>query len=264
MIRAFLRSPLPNTLAVVVLVALIVTWITSLILSMRDKPIDTNRGWYAILLPAFSLLGIPAFIDLLQTSGIALAFAVVVFLVFLLNIFMPILKMSGRSTSPFVRDWNKWAILISAIGGLAIVSYLVFVESTGGPVACGPSGGCDTVQHSKFSILFGVLPVGVLGLLGYVGILASWLAWQFGPQALRKTAVLALWGMCIFGVLFSIYLTSLEPFVIGATCMWCISSAVMLMLLLLASTPSAQQALSPGDEEDFDSDLIGDAEQANQ
>lgn len=263
MIRAFLRSPLPNTLAIVVLVALIITWITSLILSMRDKPIDSNRGWYAVLLPAFSLLGIPAFTDLLQTSGIALAFALVVFVVFLLNIFMPILKTSGRSSSAFVRDWNKWAILISAIGGLAVVGYLTFIESTGGPVACGPSGGCDTVQHSKYSMLFGVLHVGQLGVAGYVAILVAWLAWQFGPQALRKTAVLALWGMCIFGVLFSIYLTTLEPFVIGATCMWCVSSAVLMMLMLLASTPSAQQALSADDEDDVESDLLGDPEHAD-
>jgi uncharacterized membrane protein len=54
--------------------------------------------------------------------------------------------------------------------------------------------------------------------------------------------------MCVFGTLFSIYLTFLEPFVIGATCMWCISSAVLMIILLLASTPGAQQALAVSDE----------------
>ena len=38
------------------------------------------------------------------------------------------------------------------------------------------------------------------------------------------------------GVLFSIYLTFLEPFVIGATCAWCLSSAVIMTLLLLLVT----------------------------
>jgi uncharacterized membrane protein len=37
------------------------------------------------------------------------------------------------------------------------------------------------------------------------------------------------------GVLFSIYLTFLEPFVIGATCAWCLSSAVIMTLLLLTT-----------------------------
>jgi uncharacterized membrane protein len=35
--------------------------------------------------------------------------------------------------------------------------------------------------------------------------------------------------------LFSIYLTALEPFVIGATCAWCLSSAVIVTLLLMLS-----------------------------
>ena len=250
MIRAFMRSPLPNSLAIVVLIALIVSWVTSLVLAMRDRPVDTEKGRYDWLLVVFSLLGFPAMVDLLQTSGIALFFAGLVFVVFVANLIMPILKITRQSSSVFVRDWYKWCILISAIGGLAIVSYLTFVDARGGPVACGPSGGCDTVQHSKYSVLFGVLKVGYLGLVGYVGILAAWLMWQFGPQSLKKLSVLALWGMCVFGVLFSIYLTSLEPFVIGATCMWCISSAVLQAVLLLASTPAAQQALSPGDDED--------------
>ncbi len=255
MIHAFMKDPLPNSLAIVVWIALIVAWVMSLILALREKPIDTEKGSYTWLLSAFAVLGIPAFIDLLQTSGIALGFAAVLALVFLANIVAPILKATGSSPSPLVRDWYKWCILISAVGVLAIVSYLTFVEARGGPVACGPSGGCDTVQHSKYSVLFGVLKVGYLGLLGYVGILAAWLAWQFGPQSLKKLSVLALWGMCVFGVLFSIYLTFLEPFVIGATCMWCISSAVLMIVMLMASTPAAQQALSVGDEEELEAEM---------
>jgi uncharacterized membrane protein len=65
---------------------------------------------------------------------------------------------------------------------------------------------------------------------------------QYGPGSLRKTAALGIWGFCIFGVIFSIYLTFLEPFVIGATCMWCIMSAVFMLMLLLNATPAAQQA----------------------
>jgi uncharacterized membrane protein len=133
------------------------------------------------------------------------------------------------------------------IGGLTVAGYLTFVETTGTPVVCGPSlHGCIDVQNSRYAILFGILPVGVLGLTGYIGILASWLAWQYGPRSIQRMAVLALWGMCVFGVLFSAYLTFLEPFVIGATCMWCISSAVLMIILLLVSTPSAQEALAAG------------------
>ena len=248
MINTFMKSPLNNSLAVIVLIALVVTWFTSIILSLRDTPVKTDKGWYAMLLPLFSILGLPATVDLLQTKGITALFAAVVFIVFLLNIIVPILKISGKSSHPLVMDWYRWAILLSTIAGLAVAGYLTFVESTGTQIVCGPSNGCGDVQNSKYAVLFGILPVGILGLAGYLGILAAWLAWQFGPSAIKKMAMLAIWGMCIFGVLFSAYLTFLEPFVIGATCMWCISSAVLMINTLLASTPAAQQALVIADD----------------
>lgn len=244
----FMRSPLPNTLAVIVLIALISTWLISIIRSMGQSPVEAEKGWFAFLLPAFSILGIPAAVDLLQTKGATALYAGVVFIVFVLNILIPILRITGKMTHPLVLDWYKWSILISAIGGLVVAGYLTFVEATGGPVVCGPSQGCEAVQNSKYAILFGVLPIGVLGLIGYVAILIAWVAWQFGPESTKKLASLAIWGMGIFGVLFSVYLTFLEPFVIGATCMWCISSAVLMITLLLVSTPAAQQALAIPDE----------------
>jgi uncharacterized membrane protein len=248
MINIFMRSPLPNTLAVIVLIALTISWLTSLLLSLRDAPIATDKGWYAALLPLFSVLGIPASIDLLQIKGTAFFFAAIVFVVFVLNIFIPVLRMLRKTSNPLVSAWYKWSIPVAVVGGLAVAGYLTFIESTGAPVMCGPTGGCETVQSSRYAILFGVLPIGVLGLAGYLAILAGWLAWQFGPQAMKKIGVLSVWAMCIFGVLFSIYLTFLEPFVIGATCMWCISSAVLMMILLWVSTPAAQQAFTLNDD----------------
>lgn len=244
MIDKFMRSPVGNTLAVIVLIALVVAWFTSLILSLRNAPFRTDKGWYAWILPIFVLLGIPATIDLLQSGGITSVFAAIVFVVFALNIVIPILHMRGTSSHPLITGWHKWAIPIAIIGGLVVSGYLTFIEAKGGQVMCGPTGGCQEVQNSKYAILFGVLPVGMLGFLGNIAILAAWLVWQLGPASLKNMAALAIWGMCIFGVLFSIYLTFLEPFVIGATCMWCISSAVEMIILLLASTPAAQQALA--------------------
>ena len=53
---------------------------------------------------------------------------------------------------------------------------------------------------------------------------------------------MALFGMALFGTGFSIYLTFLEPFVIGATCMWCLSSAIILTVILLLSLDRARAA----------------------
>jgi uncharacterized membrane protein len=58
--------------------------------------------------------------------------------------------------------------------------------------------------------------------------------------------------MALLGTLFSIYLTFLEPFVIGATCIWCITSAIVITLLLWTTTGPALQVSMREIEEDDD------------
>jgi uncharacterized membrane protein len=43
--------------------------------------------------------------------------------------------------------------------------------------------------------------------------------------------------------LFSLYLTYLEPFVIKAVCAWCLTSAVIMTLLMLLSIGPAVQSI---------------------
>lgn len=251
MLNNFLKDPLANSLAVVVLVALVSAWVASLGIILKDSQVDSAKSWHNRLLPFFTLLGFPAALDLLQTRGLTLAFAALVTLVLTISFVVPLLRLKQASSHPLVADWNRWAVPFLALAGVAVAGYLAFVETANASPLCGPVGDCGAVQNSKYATLFGILPIGVLGLLGYAAILVAWLALQFGPESLKKWAALALWGCGVFGVLFSAYLTFLEPFVIGATCMWCITSAVLMILLLWVTTPGAQQALTiPDDEED--------------
>lgn len=127
------------------------------------------------------------------------------------------------------------AIPILALVGMGVASYLSYVEVQHVMAVCGPVGDCNAVQQSEYARLFGVLPVGVLGLAGYVAILAAWFLSRerFGRVALW--AKLGLLVTTVIGTLFSIYLTFLEPFVIGATCAWCLASAVILTTLMWLS-----------------------------
>ena len=59
-----------------------------------------------------------------------------------------------------------------ALAGLGIAGYLTAVHYSGGTPVCAVAHGCATVQNSDYSKLRGV-PVAVLGLLGYVAILAA-------------------------------------------------------------------------------------------
>jgi len=147
-------------------------------------------------------------------------------------------------------SWPNWVIPLLSLAGAGVALYMSYIEITQSEAVCGPVGNCNSVQESPYAYLFGVIPVGVLGLLGYIAILAAWAARQYGSSSLRKPAALAMWGMGWFGVLFSIYLTFLEPFVIGASCVWCLTSAVIMTLVFLATTPAALQALKINSDED--------------
>ncbi|MFZ5909898.1 MAG: vitamin K epoxide reductase family protein [Chloroflexota bacterium] len=128
--------------------------------------------------------------------------------------------------------------------GLGVAGYLAYVESAQVAAVCGPVGDCNTVQQSQYARLFGVLPIGVLGLAGYVLILLAWLAMRSGRRPLADWAALSLLGMTLGGTLFSVYLTFLEPFVIGATCAWCLTSAVIMTALLLLAVEPGKRALA--------------------
>ena len=127
---------------------------------------------------------------------------------------------------------------VLALIGVGVASYLTYVELTGARAICGPVGDCNTVQQSTYARLFGI-PVGLLGIGGYLAILAAWAVAVAGEGRTRAHAWLAVWGMAWVATLFSMYLTFLEPFVIGATCAWCISSALIVTLILLVATPAA-------------------------
>lgn len=136
-----------------------------------------------------------------------------------------------------------WLIPALCLVGAGVAGYLAYVETAHVEAVCGPVGDCNTVQQSEYARLFGLLPIGVLGLFGYAAILVSWLVGRYAAGRVAKLAPLAILGMTLFGTLFSIYLTFLEPFVIGATCAWCLTSAFLITLLMLLSIPPARQAL---------------------
>ena len=128
-----------------------------------------------------------------------------------------------------------------ALLGLGVAAYLAYVETQAVPAICGPVGDCNAVQSSPYAKLFGALPVGVLGAVGYIGILGAWAVQRWGPPQQASRAALALFGMALSGNLFSLYLTYLEPFVIKAVCAWCLASAVIITLLMVINTAPARR-----------------------
>jgi uncharacterized membrane protein len=117
------------------------------------------------------------------------------------------------------------AILVVSLIGIGIAGYLTYVHYEGLKVLCLSSGGCETVQASSYAKLGGI-PVAVLGLLGYIGIL--------GSLAIRgELGRVAGFAIALIGFGFSMYLTYRELFTIKAICQWCVSSAVLMTILFV-------------------------------
>jgi uncharacterized membrane protein len=102
-----------------------------------------------------------------------------------------------------------------AFVGAALAAYVLFVRETGASLVCA-TGGCATVQSSRYSELLGI-PVAALGLAAYLTILAAALA--PGEAARLIQAVVALTAF-----VFSTYLLYVQLAVVGAVCDWCLAS----------------------------------------
>ena len=173
--------------------------------------------------------------------------AVVVLIGMIISIIWVLVRIL-RPVSSGSKDLS-WTIPGLSIIGIVVAGYLSFVEVTQSQAVCGPIGDCNTVQQSPYAILFGFLPVGILGLLGYLAIIVAWLFRKFGPEKWRGFFTLSIWGMALFGTIFSIYLTFLEPFVIGATCAWCVTSAIIITVQLWVSSDPVRELWNESEED---------------
>lgn len=107
------------------------------------------------------------------------------------------------------------AIAAACAVGIGIAAYLTYVHYAHVAPVCS-TGGCETVQKSRYAELGGV-PVALLGLAAYVVLLATT---GFRGVAAAFASVL----VALAGVAFSGYLLWAQLGPIGAICQWCLGN----------------------------------------
>ena len=128
---------------------------------------------------------------------------------------------------------------VLAAAGLLISAYLTWVHfAQVAPVCVGGSSSCETVQSSRYATVLGV-PVAVLGLVGYAGLL-------FSAVLRGELGVYLGFLFALVGTLFSAYLTYLEVFVIHAICEWCVASATIMVAALICAALAAWRLTKNG------------------
>jgi uncharacterized membrane protein len=119
-----------------------------------------------------------------------------------------------------------------ALIGVFVASYLALYKAgVIGTLACG-TGGCETVQLSKWSMFLG-FSVALWGVGYYIAVLALALASLQERWAQSRPLSLALLLLTGWGAVFTAWLTYLELAVIDAICRWCVGSAAIVFALFL-------------------------------
>lgn len=165
-------------------------------------------------------------IDLLR-NGIPTEVAVVLLAIVILPVIG--IAVAGRRPAAAGEYVLRLTGMLLCAAGLVVAGYVFYkaVILNEIPQCVAGGGGCEIVEKSQYSRLLGI-HVSVYGLIGYLLILGTFLLQ--GDRA--RIAGLAL---SLFGFGFSLYLTYLELWDIKAICQWCVTSAVLMTMLLVVA-----------------------------
>jgi uncharacterized membrane protein len=142
--------------------------------------------------------------------------------------------MANRIKKPRTDKTNPallWGSIILTIAGALDAIYLLIFKLTGNSQMCLGNGGCHNVNFSPYSVIYGI-PVSVFGISAFLAILCI-LVLEGRLKIAKEYGPLAIFGISLGGVIFSIYLTYLELYVIHAVCPFCVASAIIIILLFI-------------------------------
>ena len=151
---------------------------------------------------------------------------------------MPSTTRSSRRAAAAVepRGASAWVVRASfalSLIGLGVAAYLTYAHFTSvNALVCSDNGAvnCAKVTTSSQSEIFGVLPVAVIGLAYFVGMVALCSPWSWRP--IRLLDQLRLAGV-VSGVGMVFYLVYAELFQIDAVCIYCTAVHVVTVLLFI-------------------------------
>ncbi len=120
----------------------------------------------------------------------------------------------------------RFLISLFALAGV-VVAYMalrVHYSTDTQPCSINEKWDCGIVNHSPYAEFLHV-PVAAIGMAGYVGLAGLALA--------RRRWLLA--GGAVLGLVFSLYLTRIEKYVLQVYCLYCVISLGIIALITLFS-----------------------------
>ncbi|HEV2492936.1 MAG TPA: thioredoxin domain-containing protein [Terriglobia bacterium] len=141
---------------------------------------------------------------------------------------------------------RKAVLLALSLVGLFDSVYLWWVYTSASRTLVCIGGGCDVVRASPFAHAWGV-PLPAFGAVMYAALVVLLFAQPLVSAAREHSLRLAVAVISGAGFLTSLYLTSIEAFVLHAWCAWCVVSAIAVTLILLLSILEAARPAPPAE-----------------
>jgi uncharacterized membrane protein/glutaredoxin len=137
---------------------------------------------------------------------------------------------AATAPSHLINPTPNWPLLAVSLVGVALTAYLSWTSWSGGLVqGCSEGSGCDLVLSSKWATVMG-LPTAFWGLLTYLSLAAT----AFLARADQQWRLA--WTISFFGLLYSVYLTTISLTVLGAACPYCLTSLALMTAIFALVT----------------------------
>jgi uncharacterized membrane protein len=130
------------------------------------------------------------------------------------------------------RRWLPWTLAALAYVGFVISVYLTIVHYRGYVSPCYVVQGCETVQTSEYSVIFGVLPVALAGAV-FFGLLFYLSVGLLRSSALTLVRVFKV--LAFLGALAIIPLFLLQAIVLKAFCSYCLATEALMLAIWVLS-----------------------------
>ena len=129
-----------------------------------------------------------------------------------------------------VPRWIPILVIVLVLIGFADATYLTVKHFQGQIPPC-TIGGCETVLTSKYAVVAGI-PISLLGAIYYLFLAILLFMYQDISKEIFLRISLWISGL---GILFSLWLTYLQIFVIKAFCSYCAVSATISLIIFICA-----------------------------
>lgn len=128
-----------------------------------------------------------------------------------------------------------WFYLLSLLGA-AVSAYVWASQRSDRPIACWTKD-CDRIIRSPYSRLLGIHN-SVIGFWLFLFIFSMTLLHDLGWEPWPKLTSTTLIALSFIGTLVSLYLTYVQFFILKGICNWCLTSAFLILAILLLTVMS--------------------------